>query len=57
MILENATVRAAALSSLSRFGANCPELSDRVIMLLKRALFDNDDEVRLGPCGGAVAGG
>lgn len=46
VILENATVRAAALSSLARFGAHCPELRDRVILLIKRALFDNDDEVR-----------
>ena len=45
MVLENATVRAAALSSLARFGAHCPELRDRVILLIKRALFDNDDEV------------
>lgn len=46
VILENATVRAAALSSLARFGAACPELHDRVVLLLKRALYDNDDEVR-----------
>jgi coatomer protein complex subunit gamma len=46
VILENATVRAAALSSLARFGAHCPDLLDRVILLLKRALYDNDDEVR-----------
>lgn len=47
MILENATVRSAALSSLARFGARCPELQPRVIQLLKRALFDNDDEASL----------
>ena len=45
VILENATVRAAALSSLARFGAHCPELTPRIILLLKRALYDNDDEV------------
>lgn len=46
VILENATVRAAALSALARFGAACPELRDRVLLLLKRTLHDNDDEVR-----------
>ena len=49
VILENATVRAAALSSLARFGAACPALTPRVVELLKRALHDNDDEVRP-PC-------
>lgn len=47
IILENATVRAAAVSSLARFGAAVPSLQPRVVVLLKRALFDNDDEVRL----------
>ena len=46
VILENATVRAAALSSLARFGLECENLRDVVIVLLKRALFDSDDEVR-----------
>lgn len=46
IILENATVRAAAVSSLARFGAAAEELRDRIVILLKRALFDNDDEVR-----------
>lgn len=46
IILENATVRAAAISALASFGAQCEELRPRVILLLKRALFDNDDEVR-----------
>jgi coatomer protein complex subunit gamma len=45
-ILENATVRAAAVSALARFGAGCPELTARVVVLLKRALLDVDDEVR-----------
>lgn len=53
IILENATVRAAAVSALANFGANVPELSQRVVVLLKRALFDNDDEVR---CGGSAEG-
>ena len=49
VILENATVRAAAVSSLARFGAAVPALQARVVVLLKRALFDNDDEVRCHP--------
>jgi hypothetical protein len=47
IILENATVRAAAVSALASFGARVPELTGRVAVLLKRALYDNDDEVRL----------
>lgn len=46
VILENATVRAAALSSLARFGAHCPELRERILILIRRAQFDHDDEVR-----------
>jgi coatomer protein complex subunit gamma len=45
IILENATVRAAAVSALASFGARVPELTGRVVVLLKRALYDNDDEV------------
>ena len=45
VILENATVRAAAVSSLAAFGAHCAHLRPRVLTLLQRALFDNDDEV------------
>lgn len=43
-------VRAAALSALARFGAACPELRDRVLLLLKRTLHDNDDEVGQDGC-------
>ncbi|GAX76799.1 hypothetical protein CEUSTIGMA_g4245.t1 [Chlamydomonas eustigma] len=46
IILENATVRAAAVSSLANFGAAVAGLRPRVITLLQRALADNDDEVR-----------
>ena len=46
IILENATVRAAAVSSLAKFGATVAELKDEIIVLLQRALYDNDDEVR-----------
>lgn len=45
VILENATVRAAAVSSLAQFGALVAELRPRIQVLLKRALHDNDDEV------------
>uniref|UniRef100_A0A061RA30 Coatomer subunit gamma n=1 Tax=Tetraselmis sp. GSL018 TaxID=582737 RepID=A0A061RA30_9CHLO len=46
IILENATVRAAAVSSLAKFGAEVESLRPRVMTLLRRALHDNDDEVR-----------
>jgi len=46
VILENATVRAAALSALARFGLECENLRESVIILLRRALYDSDDEVR-----------
>ena len=39
-------MRAAAVSSLARFGAAVSELHPRIVVLLRRALFDNDDEVR-----------
>lgn len=46
VILENATVRAAAVSTLAKFGAIVDSLKPRIFILLKRCLFDNDDEVR-----------
>ncbi|KAK3240866.1 hypothetical protein CYMTET_49332 [Cymbomonas tetramitiformis] len=46
VILENATVRASAVSALARFGAVVEYLQPRIIILLKRCLHDNDDEVR-----------
>jgi len=46
VILENATVRAAAVSALAKFGVHCEALRERVLVLIKRCLFDNDDEVR-----------
>lgn len=63
VILENATVRAAAVSSLAQFGALVEELRPRIQVLLKRALHDNDDEVRdratlyLSQLGGGGGGG
>ncbi|KAI8822184.1 adaptin N terminal region-domain-containing protein [Fimicolochytrium jonesii] len=46
VILENATVRAAAVTALARFAVNLPELRERVKVLLTRCLDDNEDEVR-----------
>ena len=46
IILENATVRAAAVSALAAFGAQVESLKPRIVMLLRRTLQDNDDEVR-----------
>ncbi|KAE8667416.1 Coatomer subunit gamma-2 [Hibiscus syriacus] len=45
-VLENATVRAAAVSTLAKFGAMVDTLKPRIFVLLRRCLFDNDDEVR-----------
>mmetsp|Transcript_11362 Transcript_11362/g.15467 ORF Transcript_11362/g.15467 Transcript_11362/m.15467 type:complete len:917 (+) Transcript_11362:38-2788(+) len=46
VILENATVRASAVSALAKFGAIVEFLRPRIIILLRRCLHDNDDEVR-----------
>jgi coatomer protein complex subunit gamma len=46
VILENATIRASAVCALAKFGAQCPSLQSRIIILLRRCLYDNDDEVR-----------
>jgi coatomer protein complex subunit gamma len=46
VILENATIRASAVCSLSKFGHKCPSLAPRIITLLRRCMYDNDDEVR-----------
>lgn len=46
LILENAPTRAAAVSSLAKFGAHCEELLPNVMVLLQRSLLDTDDEVR-----------
>lgn len=46
VILETAVVRSAAVSSLSKFGSSVPSLTESVVVLLKRCLNDNDDEVR-----------
>ncbi|KAL9248490.1 Coatomer subunit gamma-like protein [Drosera capensis] len=46
VILENATVRAAAVVTLARFSNEVEQLKPRILVLLKRCLFDSDDEVR-----------
>lgn len=46
VILENANVRASAVSALARFGVALPSLRPRIAILLQRCLHDNDDEVR-----------
>jgi coatomer protein complex subunit gamma len=46
IVLENATVRAAATATLAAICARCELLRDRTITILKRSLADNDDEVR-----------
>jgi len=46
VILENSAVRAAAVSALSKFAAQCPSLRASIMTLLKRTLMDEDDETR-----------
>lgn len=46
IILEGPTVRSAAVSALAKLGVGCDAIRSRVIVLLKRCLYDNDDEVR-----------
>ncbi|KAH7886212.1 coatomer subunit gamma [Phlebopus sp. FC_14] len=48
VVLENATVRAAAVSSLAKFGVNAVDMGLRrsIGVLLNRCLDDVDDEVR-----------
>jgi len=46
LILENATVRSAAVESLTRISLECPELTLNIRVLLETATSDSDDEVR-----------
>jgi coatomer protein complex subunit gamma len=46
VILENAAVRAAAVTTLGTFATRVPDLRPSIIALLRRSLADEDDEVR-----------
>lgn len=46
VILESGAVRAAAVSTVARFGATRPELLPNIRVLLARCQLDEDDEVR-----------
>ena len=48
VVLENAIVRAAAVTALTKFGVgpHDPEVKKSVVVLLTRCLDDSDDEVR-----------
>ena len=46
VLLEAPAVRAAAVTSLAKFGASCEDLSQSVVVLLEHCLLDNNDEVR-----------
>lgn len=46
VILENAAVRAAAVSVLAKFGAQCEGLLPNILVLLQRCMMDTEDEVR-----------
>ncbi|KAI1727601.1 coatomer gamma subunit appendage platform subdomain-containing protein [Ditylenchus destructor] len=46
VILETTQVRAAAVTALAKFGAECTQLRHSILVLLKRCLLDTDDEVR-----------
>jgi len=44
--LENETVRASAVSALAKFGLRHAALRPKIVTVLKRSLYDTDDEVR-----------
>lgn len=46
LILENSTIRAAAIAALSKFAARCPSQRTSISTLLKNSLNDEDDETR-----------
>ncbi|GBG34466.1 Coatomer subunit gamma [Hondaea fermentalgiana] len=46
VILENAHVRAAAVTALGKFGSQVEDLTESIIILLESSLQDDDDEVR-----------
>lgn len=46
VILENALVRAAAVTALGTLAVRVPELRQSILILIRRSLADEDDEVR-----------
>jgi len=46
VLLELPQVRAVAVSALQKFGENCPQLREDIMVLLERCLLDDDDVVR-----------
>ena len=46
VILENSMVRAAAVSTLGSLSVRVPELRNNILILIRRSLADEDDEVR-----------
>ena len=46
VILENAAVRASAVSALAKFATQCEDLRPQIIPLLQSCTDDDDDEVR-----------
>jgi coatomer subunit gamma len=46
VILENAAVRASAVSALAKFATQCDDLRPQIIPLLQSCTDDDDDEVR-----------
>lgn len=45
-MLDQPQIRAAAVTSLSKFAAQCPSLRTSILPLVQRSLEDSDDEVR-----------
>lgn len=46
LILEDSTVRSAAVGALAKMARDCPSLQSGVISILRRTLSDPDDDVR-----------
>eukprot|EP00008_Paramoeba_atlantica_P003023 CAMPEP_0201488630 /NCGR_PEP_ID=MMETSP0151_2-20130828/19280_1 /ASSEMBLY_ACC=CAM_ASM_000257 /TAXON_ID=200890 /ORGANISM="Paramoeba atlantica, Strain 621/1 / CCAP 1560/9" /LENGTH=840 /DNA_ID=CAMNT_0047873957 /DNA_START=183 /DNA_END=2702 /DNA_ORIENTATION=+ len=46
VILENASIRSAAVQALANFGIHLGSLRPSIIQLLRRIVYDSDDEVR-----------
>jgi coatomer protein complex subunit gamma len=45
-MLDQAQIRAAAVTSLTRFAVHCPSLRKSILLLLKQSLTDEDNETR-----------